>query len=1218
MLIDFFTRIFRNRWVTTFLGALVLAVLVWFCGPLLGFGSVHPFETAFVRYLTIAAIFVLWLVTNLVRSLHAAKQEKDLAAGIAKPEPDPNETASAEEIALLSDRLKEALANLKKAGKKGSGGKRLVSLPWYMFIGPPGAGKTTALLNCGLKFPLADTAGGPQALKGVGGTRNCDWWFTDEAVLIDTAGRYTTQDSQAAVDNAAWLGFLKMLKKHRHRRPLNGVLIAISLSDLSLLTEEQRLTHARAIRRRVRELHDELGVRVPVYVLFTKADLMAGFVEFFDNMGREEREQAWGVTFPYDDGREDGMVAGFPGAFDALLERLNDRMLERVHQEPDPQRRRLIYGFPQQLASLRDVANEFLNEAFRPSRLEPRALLRGIYFTSGTQDGTPIDRLLGTMASEFGLPRQAVTAFSGAGRSYFLSRLIREVIFGEAGLVGLDPKVEKRAKLIAYGTYGAAALFLVVLMGGWVISYINNRALIANVHAASSVYTNQVTDLAKRGPNDLDLAVVLPPLDTLRGIPGGFDEREKDVPIALELGLYQGEKLGLAAADAYDRALNGLLLPRMLGRLEIQIARQMNNPDLLYPLLKVYLVLGRQGPLDKDLVMQWFSLDVANSYPSEEQAKTRESLLAHAEAMLDQPLTPLALNNDLINRAREVLNRVPLAEYSYNRIVHSKRITSLPEWTVADNAGPGSSRVFELRSGKSLATGVPGIYTWAGYHNVFLPILPTVTQDISEDSWVLGRAKRDVATTLRDTTKLRRDVLNLYLDDYARRWDAMLADIAIKPFANLQSALDELSLLSAPASPLRDLLTSVDQQTQLSRAAATDQAAAAVEAKAGKVGTKAAGFAAVEARSGLSFQQAGLVNILGEMFGNDPNGKPIDPAKRVDEHFKSLHDFMAAPGPGVPAPIDAMMKNLLAMYQNFNQVANAPNQGQALLNQLAGGGAAGGGAGGGAAGAAQQLADMAKDMPKPVAAMLTSVSKSGAQVASSGAAQELSDAWKTKVVPLCQAAFNRYPFLAGSSEDVPVDDFANLLAPGGMMDQFFDQYLKKFVDTTTKPWRWLSPDKVPLGLSPASLAEFDRADQIKKALFGTGNQVQVRFQLVPVSLDPSVAQISIDIAGTTLTYNHGPAEQARFQWPKADGTTLVRVTMTPTSGGNATIIEKDGPWALLRLLDTATVTPSGQPDKFRITFTGGGGTATFQLNANSVNNPFTLSALRSFRCPPKL
>ena len=89
--------------------------------------------------------------------------------------------------------------------------------------------------------------------------------------------------------------------------------MAISLSDLAVLSEAERMAHAQAIRRRVRELQDELGVRIPVYVLFTKADLIAGFVEFFDDLGREEREQVWGMTFPLDDGKdESGTVARLP------------------------------------------------------------------------------------------------------------------------------------------------------------------------------------------------------------------------------------------------------------------------------------------------------------------------------------------------------------------------------------------------------------------------------------------------------------------------------------------------------------------------------------------------------------------------------------------------------------------------------------------------------------------------------------------------------------------------------------------------------------------------------------------------------------------------------------------------------------------------------------------------------------------------------------------
>ena len=146
----------------------------------------------------------------------------------------------------------------------------------------------------------------------MGGTRNCEWMFADEAVLIDTAGRYTTQDSASEIDSAAWTGFLALLKKHRRRQPLNGVLVAISLSDLATLPDAQRSAHARAVRQRIHELHDKLGLRLPVYVLFTKADLIAGFTEFFENLGREEREQVWGVSFPLDDGpAKTGAVAAF-------------------------------------------------------------------------------------------------------------------------------------------------------------------------------------------------------------------------------------------------------------------------------------------------------------------------------------------------------------------------------------------------------------------------------------------------------------------------------------------------------------------------------------------------------------------------------------------------------------------------------------------------------------------------------------------------------------------------------------------------------------------------------------------------------------------------------------------------------------------------------------------------------------------------------------------
>jgi type VI secretion system protein ImpL len=156
-------------------------------------------------------------------------------------------------------------------------------------------------------------------------------------------------------------------------------------------------------------------------------------------------------------------------------------------------------------------------------------------------------------------------------------------------------------------------------------------------------------------------------------------------------------------------------------------------------------------------------------------------------------------------------------------------------------------------------------------------------------------------------------------------------------------------------------------------------------------------------------------------------------------------------------------------------------------------------------------------------------------------------------------------------------------------------------------------------LSAGALGEFQRAGDIRDALFPTGGaQISVKFQLVPTQLDPGIAQVSVEAGGQRLTYAHGPPEPTAMQWPAANGSTQVRFTATPAKGGAATVIEQNGPWALLHLLDAARISPSGQPDKFRVTFSTPSGNAVFDLDAASVHNPFTMSALRAFRCPAQL
>src|SRR5690606_20704098 len=380
-------KMLTNPWLVRVPGFVAFAVLVHVAGPLIAFGNVRPLESPVARWSLIAVVAAIWLGRHFYK-VHKAKRAQaqmvDELTKAAPAEPD----ASAEELATTKGRFEEAHGVRQESR---SGKSHPYGLPWYIVIGPPGAGKTTALAISGLHFPLNERFGA-EAIAGIGGTRNCDWWFTDEAVLIDTAGRYTTQDSDAKVDKSAWLGFLNLLKKHRKRRPINGTFVAISLADLLTQSETERRAHAAAIRERITELDKHFGIRFPVYVLLTKADLVAGFSEFFDDLGKTERQQVFGFTFPYAD-KGPSPVAQFDAELDTLVRRLNERLLARVSQEPDIGRRALIHGFPKQLAQLKENVDAFLREIFTESRYADAPLLRGAYFTSGTQEGTPIDRL---------------------------------------------------------------------------------------------------------------------------------------------------------------------------------------------------------------------------------------------------------------------------------------------------------------------------------------------------------------------------------------------------------------------------------------------------------------------------------------------------------------------------------------------------------------------------------------------------------------------------------------------------------------------------------------------------------------------------------------------------------------------------------------------------------------------------------------------------------
>lgn len=1182
-----------NRWFLSVLGILFLSLVVWYVGQLLAFGTWVPLQNDGVRLGFILVMILIWAGFNIAKAIRQKRTNQNIIDTLTggTGQNDFDNAVSETEVAVLQDRFKKALQTLKKSKLGGRGGPRyLYQLPWYVIIGPPGAGKTTALQNSGVNFPLQEGFGS-EPVKGVGGTRNCDWWFTDEAVMLDTAGRYTTQDSDQSADSEAWTGFLGLLKKYRGRRPLDGVLVAFSLTALIGQSAETRKIHALAVRKRLKELNDMLKVQVPVYVIFTKADLVEGFSEFFDDLGKQEREQVWGMTFPLEvSDQANKLVETFDQQFDALVTRLDNRLLGRLQAEYDLRRRSALQGFPEQIASLKTAIHEFVGEAFAPTMYDEKNLLRGVYFSSGTQEGTPIDRLIGTVSRAFGLSRQAMPAFSGQGRSYFLTNLMRNVIFQEAGLVTNTGIFARYRPWIEKIGYAGAALASILIILGWVSSYNNNQSYIADVEKEVAEYETVAQNLVdSRG----EITEVLPYLNILRNIEGGFADQDKSVPILMGMGLYQGDKIGPVAIDAYKRALNNVLLPRVIERLERQLAENNRSErgEYLYAALKVYLMIGHPGRYDGEEVALWVTTDWGNLYPGVNNQQVREQIVGHLRALLTNQIELVPLQAGLVESVRLTLSRRSLAERVYGQIKRSSLARKLSDWRVVDKIGADAARYFYFRSGANLSKGLPGLFTIEGYKDVFLKNGPIMAEAAAKETWVLKETNR-AEMTEQEVNGLLQDVTKLYFAEYIRHWQNYLKDLDIARFDSFSDGAQKLKDLSADMSPIKSLLAHVGQQTLLASSGADM-------------------INVAEGEGGVSEIRSQVEALLGKASDATRLSNNNDPAAVVDRNFARLHEILKERDQ-VPAPIRATLSNLNELFVALSTV-------EATINA---GGMADGSSSANSSmqGVMRRIQLEANRQPEPLRQWLYSLVRESNMVFLRDSRDRFNQVWQSSVANFCrQAIGNRYPISANSPNDINLSDFSRFFGPSGLLEEFFNSYLASFIDTTVKPWRLVDNAGARLEFSPEILRYFERANDIKQTFFkGGSGQPNLSFQLMPLQLDAAASQGLIELGDQRVVYQHGPLRLSRMTWPPSGMSERARFSVRSLNTGSFSSIASDGPWAWFRLLDKGQTNVTSTRDRFRVTFEAEGLKATYEIRADSVINPFITQELRSMRCPETL
>ena len=1118
-----------------------LCVGIWIFGPRLEFGGYAPLAPATNRLYAIAALLGGWLIYAIVSWWRQRRAERALIDGATTETPEQRARAEArEDVAQLRTRLKSALKTMRKVARRRSG--YAYAFPWYLMMGAPGAGKTTLVQNSGLKFPLGE-AEGAEPVAGVGGTRDCNWWFTDRAILIDTAGRYTTQDSARERDSAGFLGFLSMLRRTRRSQPINGVVLTFSLTDLMTQDPAERLSEVRAVRQRLAEVEETLRARVPVYLVLTKADRLPGFDAFFEGMGAQAREQVWGMTFDPDEAAPGTLPDLFTREYRALQDRLAALLPERLQTEADIDRRGAVFRFPAQVAALHDALREIVEELASGTEGAPEPMIRGVYIASATQ--------------EVEARRSAAMPARAMNRAYFVSRLFGDVILNEAALVTRDQRLTRRRRILTGAAYGVAALAALGLVVSWSASYAFNRRALADADASLALYAERAAAIPVRDVSDADFLRVLPALDAVREVPRAFQGEGEEPPIwQVGFGLDQGSRIAERHADVYADALGAYLLPRYMVALQDRLRGDLDDAEA-FETLKHYLSLAGLGPVDDDALLLQAERVFEGLYPGSGRAPTRASLMGHMEAMLDRGTLPvLAIDDALVAETREAIAARSPARRALDLLETREAARALGQWTPAAALGPAGARAFERASGAPLTEGIAGLYTRAGYRTVVVTRLPEMAEVAAGEGWVRGPG----AAQVNDVSAVAAEAAELYWTEFTQSWRETVSDLRVRDVASPGDAADLLTLLASETDPLRRLAADVAEATDL---AGDAEAAEALTAN-------------------LPF---------------DPLAAP-DPYEALR---RTLAEAEAAEeGDGPLAEIDPLLAELA---QQLGRASASDARAAEVFD-----------AGGPLTQAAQDLAAEGRSLPTPLDLWTVGLASEVAQATVERARDALSELWTASGARECERAVTgRYPFAPEAEPEVTLDDFTRIFGPNGLFGGFFEENLAGFVDRSSDPWTWTG-GLGTAGESSEALAQFQRADAIRRAFFADGAAApEVEVTLDLVRLDTRARVALMEIGGERSVHGLDRAERETLVWP-GEGVTA-RLTLLP--GERDRSVTETGEWAPFRLFDRAETRPVSD-NRFEAAYDVSGREAVFTVTAGSVNNPFRLPAIEAFQCPESL
>ncbi|MEJ2754969.1 MAG: type VI secretion system membrane subunit TssM, partial [Gammaproteobacteria bacterium] len=778
-------------------------------------------------------------------------------------------------------------------------------------MGAPHSGKSTFVQNTGLKAIL--TTQDPSGFPASNNNPPCEWWINDHALLIDTAGRFTVQDSNTSVSNKTWLKLLVALKKARPNCPLNGAILTISADDLLTRTATYITHQAQSIRRRIQELNNHLGMTLPIYVVITKCDALAGFRTFHSTLSAEASQKPLGFSLP-GTGAESTIfqhkIKYLEQSFAQFTRALSAQVLSKIKTEPLQSRRDRIVQFPQQLAFLHETILDLMVQVFSPSTLEESANWRGLYFVSALHVNRE-SRLAANLLTVNGMSNPVETV-NVEPKPFFIQDLIRSRIATESHLAHFNRSAQKNLKGLYTMAIGIAIVSFAAVLFIWMKNYQSQLTLIQNVQTHITDYKQSTWD----GLNvESDWTSLASGLTKLRDLPAGYGQ-ENNRTWYNALGLYHTQKLKNQATQAYLQALHQFFFRKLNAMLLAELNDKRQTDDDLYEALKFYLMLYHPSNMDQEAFRAWVHRLWQKHLPAENQDIYLVALNQHLQVLCDKNIPAPLMDQQRVSEARATLRATPLARRIYRRIVEDG-LRQPGTLSVVSVLGPQANAIFTRKSGKPLSEGIPTLFTYKHFHSKYLLKKTALSASLHADQWIYGDVSSHTESTDVENNKRQNDkkaaqdvdvnskpmalsqaIDDLYFADYIKYWDNYLQDLTLHPVNNAAALDNVLSALNATNRPLTHWLNTVRQHLALHRLPQADALNTLTEA--------------------TDSSQLQKVARLRSLAPNNLTETASLPGKIVSDHFAGWVGYINAEPGQAFARLDTLISDLHAYWTELN------------------------------------------------------------------------------------------------------------------------------------------------------------------------------------------------------------------------------------------------------------------------------------------------------------